>query len=204
MPKEHPDRRAVPLRRLLSRLWHQRDAHRWTVHGHDKFGHRARMRVGFSDDGITLDTSCSGRLVLAPMQAGRLRAVIRDAIDAIERPGVAAQGITQIPVARPIPKPWPPAPRTRTRVVLDDAEPDTRPRFRPVDVAALNVAHANDRATEVRRTDRDEGRREPGGGDDSNRGRIARPDRHTSRVMRRYRQPPRRCRERKEVGGGVG
>lgn len=143
MSKTDPTRRPVRFRDLLSRLWHQRDAHRWTIHCHDEHHRRARLRVGFSDDGVTLDISCSGPVVLAPMQAGRLRSVIRDAIDAIERPEVAAQRVAQVPATRPLPKPWPPAARARERVVLDnDSEPPTHPRFHPPDPAALHADHA--------------------------------------------------------------
>lgn len=116
--------RTVALRRLLSRLWYRRDAPRWTIHGHDQHRRAVRVHVGFSDHGVTLDVSRSGPLVLAPLQAGRLRGAIRDAITAIDQPGAAVHCVTQAPIAGP-PRTPTPTPRPRKRLVLDDHE--TRP-----------------------------------------------------------------------------
>lgn len=132
MVKARREGKRVPVLAVFARLWRQRDARRWIVHGHDGDGRSASVRVAFGEHGVTMMPSCSGQIVLEPMQAGRLRAAIRDAIESIDQPASAARRIADTPVDRPMPKPRPPSPRPRVRVVLEDPEPATRPRFRPV------------------------------------------------------------------------
>lgn len=84
---------------------------------------------------VAVVPSRPGGVVLAPLQAGRLRAAIRDAIESIDQPASAAHEIAHLPAdasapARPV------KPTSRVRVVLGDPQPAaTRPQFRPVDIA---------------------------------------------------------------------
>lgn len=122
----------TPLLRLLSALWHKREGNRWTVHGHDQDGRSTSLVVGVCEDGITLTPKRAGPIVLAPLQAGRLRAGVRDAIVAMDQPGQAVRQIPPPPA--PSPRPWPPSPHPRVSVTLaPDGEPPTKPKFRAPD-----------------------------------------------------------------------
>lgn len=140
-PDDAPrDRRSVPLLELLADLWLRRDGRRWIVHGHDEHGRSASIRVHFDERGVALIPSSPGGIVFAPLQVGRLRAAIRDAIESIDQPTAAARHIANTPVPRPVAKRWPPSPQPRGRAVLGDGFPATRPNFRPLKPASLLMA----------------------------------------------------------------
>ncbi|MGH4006578.1 MAG: hypothetical protein ACRDTH_00130 [Pseudonocardiaceae bacterium] len=77
--------RTTPLLRLLGRLGWQRDPHLWTVHCRDGHGRRARILVHLSAAGVCLTVPDHGPLRLSALQAGQLRAALRDAFFSIER-----------------------------------------------------------------------------------------------------------------------
>lgn len=69
-----------PLIRLLARLGWQRDPHLWNVPCRDASGRRARLRVTLTEAGVSIESSAPGPWLLAPLEAGRLRGAIRDAL----------------------------------------------------------------------------------------------------------------------------
>lgn len=145
MPADRGAHRTVPLLRILARLWRQRDGRRWIVHGHDEHGASASIRVSFTEQGIVLITSCPGAVILASIQAGRLRAAIRDAIESIEQPTAAVHRIADAPDPRRRAANCPPSPRQRARVAFGEPETATRPKFRPLDLSvALRTRLADD------------------------------------------------------------
>lgn len=73
-------RRTLPLIRLLARLGWQRDPDGWTVPCRDGHGHRARLRIGLTETGVVITSSTPGPWRLTPLQVGRLRAGLRDAV----------------------------------------------------------------------------------------------------------------------------
>lgn len=81
MAKRH---RTTPLLRLLGRLGWQRDPDLWTVHCRDGHGRRARILVHLSVAGVCLTVPDHGPLQLSVLQAGRLRAALRDAFLGLE------------------------------------------------------------------------------------------------------------------------
>ncbi len=82
MAKRH---RTTPLLRLLGRLGWQRDPDLWTVHCHDGYGRRARILVHLSAAGVCLTVPEQGPLQLSVLQAGQLRAALRDAFLSFEQ-----------------------------------------------------------------------------------------------------------------------
>lgn len=135
-PSRHA-RRGVSVLHLLARLWRQRDARRWIVHGKDERGRSVSVRVAFDEGGVALSQSRSGEVFLAPLQAGRLRAALRDAIESIDQPVAAAHEITKLPADPSAPNVPPVGPTPRVRVVLGDPQPATRPKFRPFGCAGM-------------------------------------------------------------------
>lgn len=133
-PSRH-DRRGVSVLRLLARLWQQRDGRRWIVHGTDERGRSVSVQVTFGERGVALSSPRSGEVFFAPLQAGRLRAAIRDAIESIDQPASAAHQIAHLPADPLAPTARPATPSPRVRIVLDDPEPATQPKFRPFDFA---------------------------------------------------------------------
>lgn len=77
--------RGSSVLRLLARLNWQRDPDSWTVRCHDGRGRRARLRVGLAPTGVMLSPSRAGSWVLTPLQVGRLRAAVRDAVLAFDQ-----------------------------------------------------------------------------------------------------------------------
>jgi hypothetical protein len=77
--------RTTPLLRLLGRLGWQRDPDLWTVHCHDGHGRRARILVHLSAAGVCLTVPDHGPLQLSLLQAGQLRAAVRDAFLSLDR-----------------------------------------------------------------------------------------------------------------------
>ena len=82
MAKRHS---TAPLLRLLGRLGWQRDPDLWTVHCRDGHGRWARILVHFSAAGVWLTVPDHGPLQLSALQAGQLRAAVRDAFLSVER-----------------------------------------------------------------------------------------------------------------------
>lgn len=72
-------RQATPVVALLARLGWQRDAVRWTIPCRDDRGRGGRVRVGLAPDGVRL-TSAAGSCDLTPLQVGRLRGALADAV----------------------------------------------------------------------------------------------------------------------------
>ncbi len=77
--------RTTPLLRLLGWLGWQRDPDLWTVHCRDGHGRRARILVHLSAAGVYLTVPDHGPLQLSALQAGQLRAALRDAFLSFER-----------------------------------------------------------------------------------------------------------------------
>ncbi len=117
MAKHH---RTTPLLRLLGRLGWQRDPNLWTVHCRDGHGRRARILVHLSAAGICLTVPSPGPLQLGALQAGQLRAALRDAFLSVERlagsgglPALAESRRTK-PATPPLVGP----PRSRERIPI--------------------------------------------------------------------------------------
>lgn len=72
--------RRTPVIRLLARLGWRRDPDKWTVQCRDGRGKRVFLDIRLADTGITVATSSPGPWVLSPLQAGRLRGAVRDAL----------------------------------------------------------------------------------------------------------------------------
>jgi hypothetical protein len=58
----------------------------WTVRCSDADGHRALVTVSVSSRGITLTSSVTGPVLFRPLEAGRLRAAVREALLAFNVP----------------------------------------------------------------------------------------------------------------------
>jgi hypothetical protein len=78
-------RRRFALIRLLARLGWQRDPALWTIRCQDRSGRRAALRIHLTTAGIDLLPSVPGPLALSPLQAGHLRAAVRDALLSFDR-----------------------------------------------------------------------------------------------------------------------
>ena len=81
MAKRH---HTTPLLRFLDRLGWQGDPNLWTVHCRDGHGRRARILVHLSAAGVCLTMPDHGPLQLSVLQAGQLRAALRDAFPGLE------------------------------------------------------------------------------------------------------------------------
>lgn len=79
-------RRSIPraLRRLAV-LATRHDPDAWTVRCRDGRGRRTTVCVDLTEDGIMMSAAAPGPLVFAPLEAGRLRAVVRDALLTLDR-----------------------------------------------------------------------------------------------------------------------
>lgn len=75
---------------VLSRLGRPPDRYTWTIPCRDARGRRARLRVGLAPGGVTLTVTRHGPITLAPLEAGRLRAAVREALST--HAPLAAQG----------------------------------------------------------------------------------------------------------------
>lgn len=121
-------RRGSPLLRVVSRVWLWRDARLWTVHGRDQRGRSISVQVGLAEFGVTLTPSRSGQIELAPLQAGKLRNAIKNAVIAVDSPRAAVREMPPSLTPRPRRQPWPPSPRPRVRVSVD-VGPATEPLY---------------------------------------------------------------------------
>ncbi|MGH3872974.1 MAG: hypothetical protein ACRDSR_15955 [Pseudonocardiaceae bacterium] len=106
--------RTTPLLRLLSRLGWQRDPDLWTVHCRDGHGRRARILVHLSATGVCITVPEQGPLQLSGLQAGRLRAALRDAFLSFER----LAGTDRIRHTKPATSPPTRPPSSRRRVAV--------------------------------------------------------------------------------------
>ena len=84
-PAMDTDQRATSVIRLLARLGWQRDPDLWTVRCRDGRGRRARLLVQLTTNGVTLMPSSPGPWTLTPLEAGRLRGAVRDALLTFDR-----------------------------------------------------------------------------------------------------------------------
>jgi len=82
-------RRRLGLPAILARLGWQRDPDLWGIPCQDGHGHRARLSVRLGMGWVTLDHPDCGLLYLRPLQVGKLRAALRDALLDLERLGGA-------------------------------------------------------------------------------------------------------------------
>jgi hypothetical protein len=89
---------------LLARLTWQRDPEVWTVHCRDGRGRWTTLRIGPTTTGIAITGTGSGPWQLTPLESGRLRSAVRDALLTLD------QGAGTEPVS--------PGPRTVPRKVL--------------------------------------------------------------------------------------
>jgi hypothetical protein len=62
---------------------HDPDA--WTLRCRDQRGRRTTLSVDLTEGGIVVSAAAPGPWVFEPLQAGRLRAVVRDALLALDR-----------------------------------------------------------------------------------------------------------------------
>lgn len=72
--------RVMPMVRRLARSGCQRGLGQWTVRCRDGRGRRTHLTIHLHEHGIILTTSSPGPWSLAPLDAGRLRGAIRDAL----------------------------------------------------------------------------------------------------------------------------
>lgn len=72
--------RRLSVLAVLSRLGRPHDRYTWTISCHDARERRARLHVGLTPAGVTLTATGPGPITLTPMEAGRLRAAVREAI----------------------------------------------------------------------------------------------------------------------------
>jgi hypothetical protein len=70
---------------LLTRLGLRRDPDLWTVRCRDERGRRAHLQVRLTAEGVTLVSSSPGPWPLTPLEVGRLREALRDALFASVR-----------------------------------------------------------------------------------------------------------------------
>jgi hypothetical protein len=121
--------RMTPLLRLLGQLGWQRDPDLWTVHCRDGHGRRARILVHLSAAGVCLTVPDHDPLQLSLLQAGQLRAALRDAFLSLERlagpDGLSAMAGPQRTKPATPPPVRPPSSRERVLIPrdsrLDDA-----------------------------------------------------------------------------------
>lgn len=71
--------------RLLIRMGWQQDPALWTVRCRDRDGRRARLAIRLAATGISIDGTHADQLVLTPLEVGRLRAALRQALLAFDR-----------------------------------------------------------------------------------------------------------------------
>lgn len=117
----HKHQHAMPLIRLLARLGWQRDPDLWTVRCRNHHGRRARLQVQLDEHGVTLTASSPGPWALTPMEAGRLRRALREALLDFDRlANSVSDGSLRARATRPTEPETPPERLPRQRV-----------RFRP-------------------------------------------------------------------------
>lgn len=119
-------KQSMSLLGLLCRLWHVREGDRWLVHGRDEQGGGTTLVLRVCEQGVTLTFGQPGRIVLAPLQAGRLRAGIRDALVALDRPHAAVQQ-RQAPAHDTQRRTCLPSPQERVRVTLSPSREGAGP-----------------------------------------------------------------------------
>jgi hypothetical protein len=83
------------IRRLLARM-DQRKAltaalSSWTVRCRDERGARAEIEVRLVDDTLVLCSESEGPWTLTPLQAGRLRGAVREALFTLDRDAAAEE-----------------------------------------------------------------------------------------------------------------
>lgn len=71
--------------RLLIRMGWQHDPASWTVRCRDRDGRRARLAIHVAATGISIDGIHTDHLVLTPLEVGKLRAALRQALLAFDR-----------------------------------------------------------------------------------------------------------------------
>lgn len=117
--------RRTPVIGLLARLGWQRDTDQWTVQCRDGRGERAFLDVHLADTGITVAATSPGPWVLSPLEAGRLRGAVRDALLSFDSLAGGARSAEQATPRASQPSPPRPAARVeRQRVRL---APNVRP-----------------------------------------------------------------------------
>ncbi|MDQ3274885.1 MAG: hypothetical protein M3Q39_07595 [Actinomycetota bacterium] len=130
-------RRRLGLPAILAWLGWQRDPGLWSIPCQDGHGHRTRLSVRLGAGWVTLDHPDLGLLHLRPLQVGKLRAALRDALLDLER-----LGGTEPPAPTPRSRRAPhvgTVPARRVRVVL--GRPVTRPTV--ADIVARLAASAS-------------------------------------------------------------
>ncbi len=146
--------RGTSVLRLLARMNWQRDPDSWTVRCRDARGRRARLRVRLASTGISLALPSTGPWVLSPLEAGRLRGAVRDALLAFDR--LARDEHDDEPDAVALPRqrtqsPTPvgePTPRQRRRLDLrpPPSVHEITSRFSPPTTSDMEVRHDNQHA----------------------------------------------------------
>ncbi|KAA5825458.1 hypothetical protein F1721_33015 [Saccharopolyspora hirsuta] len=94
--------RRLSVLSLLSRLGFQHHSYIWTVPCRDARGRRAQLTVGLVPDGVALATSTHGPITLTPLQAGRLRAAVREAVYIRARLATPGTRVRQHDTANPV------------------------------------------------------------------------------------------------------
>lgn len=90
MRRVGPQQRSEPLICLLARVGWQRDPSVWTVRCRDDSGTRSRLRVQLTSVGIAVVPASPGPWILTPLQSGRLRGAMLDALLSFDQLGSAS------------------------------------------------------------------------------------------------------------------
>lgn len=95
------------LRRLLARVDRRKSRAGWTVRCRDERGARTEIQVRLGDEGLVITSESAGPWSLTPLEAGRLRGAVREALltldrDGAEEPAREAAPQWSRPVVRPI------------------------------------------------------------------------------------------------------
>lgn len=108
--------RTTPLLRLLARLGWQRNPNLWTVRCRDLYGRRAQVQVHLTETEIRIATSSPDPLDRTPLEAGGLRAALRDGLLSLAQLAGPDGLRSSAHVPRDTPPPAPPNPRQRIRL----------------------------------------------------------------------------------------
>ncbi|WP_309112215.1 hypothetical protein [Saccharothrix sp.] len=118
-------RRGVPLLSVLSRLGWRRDSSKSATRCLDERGRNSLLQVRLGPGYVTLECPSIGLLYLSPLQVGRLRAALRDAVFDLDRLGGGHLLAETAPPAFPEPAPNTAVPRPRQVVAVHEYQPET-------------------------------------------------------------------------------
>lgn len=143
----HKHQYAMSLIHLLARLGWQRDPDLWTVRCRDTRGRRAQLHVQLEEKGVTLTASSPGPWSLTPLEAGRLRGALRDALLSFDQLGNNTNNRSHQDRIVELPEPraaTPPVPRELVRLG-PLTKPSTNTSGHRAEVPATYSSPARDR-----------------------------------------------------------